>query len=40
MDDPFLQSLQSARTYGIGECLEIIGELSQESTKKGALAGW
>lgn len=33
----FSQSLQKARHYGLGEYLEIIGELSQESTKKGAL---
>ncbi len=33
----FLQSVRKARSYGIGEFLEIIGELSQESTKKGRL---
>lgn len=33
----FSQSLQKARSYGLGEYLEIVGELSQESTKKGAL---
>jgi AhpD family alkylhydroperoxidase len=33
----FMSSLKKARSYGIGEFLEIIGELSQESTKKGLL---
>lgn len=36
-NDDFMQSLRQARAYGIGEFLEIIGELSQESTKKGRL---
>ncbi len=31
-------SLKKAKAYGIGEFLEIIGELAQESTKKGALS--
>ncbi|MCK5725806.1 MAG: carboxymuconolactone decarboxylase family protein [Thiotrichaceae bacterium] len=31
-------SLKKAQAYGIGDFLEIIGELSQESTKKGALS--
>ncbi|RTZ59784.1 MAG: alkylhydroperoxidase [Gammaproteobacteria bacterium] len=35
--DEFTRSLKKARTYGIAEFLEIIGELSQESTKKGAI---
>jgi len=35
--DDFTQSLKKARNYGIAEFLEIIGELSQESTKKGAI---
>lgn len=35
---PFDQSLKQARQYGLGEYLEIMGELSQESTKKGALS--
>ncbi len=34
----FLQAIKHARSYGIGEFLEIIGELSQESTKKGLLS--
>jgi len=34
----FMQALKHARSYGIGEFLEIIGELSQESTKKGLLS--
>lgn len=34
----FLQAIKRARSYGIGEFLEIIGELSQESTKKGLLS--
>jgi AhpD family alkylhydroperoxidase len=33
----FMESLKTARHYGLGEFLEIIGELSQESTKKGVL---
>lgn len=33
----YLESLKSAKSYGLGEFLEIIGELSQESTKKGSL---
>lgn len=33
----FMDSLKKARTYGLGEFLEIIGELSQESTKKGVI---
>ncbi|WP_020393668.1 carboxymuconolactone decarboxylase family protein [Thiolinea disciformis] len=33
----FTESLKKARNYGLGEFLEIIGELSQESTKKGLL---
>lgn len=33
----FTESLKKARSYGLGEFLEIIGELSQESTKKGLL---
>ena len=37
MEDSFLESLKSAKSYGLGEFLEIIGELSQESTKKGAI---
>ncbi|HRJ52993.1 MAG TPA: carboxymuconolactone decarboxylase family protein [Candidatus Thiothrix moscowensis] len=37
VDHDFIQSLKRARTYGLGEFLEIIGELSQESTKKGVL---
>ncbi|MDQ5768091.1 carboxymuconolactone decarboxylase family protein [Thiothrix subterranea] len=37
VDNDFIASLKRARTYGLGEFLEIIGELSQESTKKGAL---
>jgi AhpD family alkylhydroperoxidase len=36
-DSGFMDSLKKARTYGLGEFLELIGELSQESTKKGAL---
>ena len=35
--ESFSDSLKTAREYGLGEFLEIIGELSQESTKKGAL---
>ncbi len=34
----FMQAIKRARSYGIGEFLEIIGELSQESTKKGLLS--
>ncbi len=37
VDSDFMESLKRARTYGLGEFLEIIGELSQESTKKGVL---
>lgn len=37
VDHDFIQSLKRARSYGLGEFLEIIGELSQESTKKGVL---
>jgi AhpD family alkylhydroperoxidase len=37
IDNDFMESLKRARTYGLGEFLEIIGELSQESTKKGIL---
>lgn len=37
VDHDFMESLKRARTYGLGEFLEIIGELSQESTKKGML---
>ena len=37
VDSDFMESLKRARTYGLGEFLEIISELSQESTKKGAL---
>lgn len=37
MEPEFMESLSKARTYGLGEFLEIIGELSQESTKKGVL---
>ena len=33
----FMQPIRKARSYGIGEFLEIIGELSQESTRKGLL---
>lgn len=36
-NDHFMQSLKTARNYGLSEFLEIIGELSQESTKKGKL---
>jgi AhpD family alkylhydroperoxidase len=34
-DITFISSLKKAKTYGLGEFLEIISELSQESTKKG-----
>jgi AhpD family alkylhydroperoxidase len=37
LEPSFMDSLKKARTYGLGEFLEIIGELSQESTKKGLL---
>lgn len=37
VDTDFSESLKRARTYGLGEFLELIGELSQESTKKGIL---
>lgn len=33
----FAESLKTARHYGLGEYLEIVGELSQESIKKGKL---
>ena len=36
-DKAFISSIKKAREYGIGEFLEILGELSQESTKKGLL---
>ncbi|GAB0149609.1 carboxymuconolactone decarboxylase family protein [Marichromatium gracile] len=35
--DTFKHSLSRAREYGLEEFLEIIGELSQESTKKGRI---
>ena len=35
--DNFIQALNKAKTYGIGEYLEILGELSQESNKKGKI---
>lgn len=35
--DTFKQSLSRAREYGLEEFLEIIGELSQESTRKGMI---
>ncbi|MBN2886224.1 MAG: carboxymuconolactone decarboxylase family protein [Chromatiaceae bacterium] len=35
--DTFKQSLHRAREYGLEEFLEIIGELSQESTRKGII---
>lgn len=37
MEPDFIESLKKARTYGLGEFLEIVGELSQESTKKGVI---
>ncbi len=37
IDSGFAESLKKARNYGLGEFLEIIGELSQESTKKGMI---
>jgi AhpD family alkylhydroperoxidase len=37
IEPSFMDSLKKARTYGLGEFLEIIGELSQESTKKGII---
>ena len=37
LEPSFMDSLKKARTYGLGEFLEIIGELSQESTKKGVI---
>lgn len=37
IEPSFMDSLKKARTYGLGEFLEIIGELSQESTKKGVI---
>lgn len=33
----FAESLKRARSYGLGEFLELLGELSQESTKKGLI---
>ncbi|MGF1642198.1 MAG: carboxymuconolactone decarboxylase family protein [Thiotrichales bacterium] len=36
-NDNFLVSLKKARSYGLHEFLEIVGELSQESTKKGLI---
>ena len=35
--EEFTAALKKAHTYGLGEFLEIIGELSQVSTRKGAL---
>jgi AhpD family alkylhydroperoxidase len=35
--EEFTAALRKAHTYGLGEYLEIIGELSQVSTRKGAL---
>lgn len=35
--EEFAAALKKAHTYGLGEYLEIIGELSQVSTRKGAL---
>ena len=35
--DDFLASLKKARSYGLGEFLEIVGEMSQVSTRKGTL---
>ncbi len=37
MDD-FTQAIKKANAYGMAEFLEIIGELSQQSTKKGHLS--
>ncbi len=37
MSDDFTEAVRRARDYGLGEFLEIIGELSQESTKRGVL---
>jgi AhpD family alkylhydroperoxidase len=36
--DGFTQSLLKARSYGIDEFLEIINEMSQQSSRKGALS--
>ena len=36
-DQTFVHSIKKAKSYGIGEFLEILGELSQESTKKGLI---
>jgi AhpD family alkylhydroperoxidase len=35
--DSFIESLTRARTYGLDEFLEIIGEIAQQSSRKGAL---
>jgi len=35
--DTFVASLTKARTYGLDEFLEIIGEIAQQSSRKGAL---
>jgi AhpD family alkylhydroperoxidase len=35
--EDFTAALKKAQTYGLGEFLELIGELSQVSTRKGAL---
>ena len=35
--DNFVQALNKAKGYGIGEYLDILGELSQESNKKGKI---
>ena len=35
--DNFIASLTKARTYGLDEFLEIIGEIAQQSSRKGAL---
>lgn len=37
MKQSFVESLKKARHYGLNEFLEIVGEMSQESTKKGLL---
>lgn len=37
MERSFVESLKKARHYGISEFLDIVGEMSQESTKKGLL---
>lgn len=36
--DNFIQALNKAKSYGIGEYLEILGELSQESNKQGKIS--